>query len=246
MILSCPACHARYAVPDSAIGANGRQVRCAQCRHSWFQEPPALELRPPAPAPAPPPPAPPPPPTFAAPLRRVEPASRRAVLGPAPEPEAEPAPQSYDAFAPEPPFRPRRNPARLWTMLAILAFVLLSAAALAVHYFGLPSFGGGPARAASAGAQLGLTGDGSVRRLGSGNVLLTVTGRISNPTGETQRVPPQIRAELRDVNGRAVHSWTIASPVSELAPRQSATFNSAEVDPPESGRNLRLNFGPAG
>lgn len=40
MILQCSACNARYAVPDQAIGAAGRTVRCARCKHSWFQAPP--------------------------------------------------------------------------------------------------------------------------------------------------------------------------------------------------------------
>lgn len=43
MIIACPACSTRYAVPDSAIGVEGRTVRCAKCRHSWFQEGPELE-----------------------------------------------------------------------------------------------------------------------------------------------------------------------------------------------------------
>lgn len=36
MIIQCPACNAQYAVPDHAIGADGRQVRCAKCTHQWL------------------------------------------------------------------------------------------------------------------------------------------------------------------------------------------------------------------
>ena len=38
MIIACPACKTRYVVPDSAIGVEGRTVRCAKCKHSWFQD----------------------------------------------------------------------------------------------------------------------------------------------------------------------------------------------------------------
>ncbi len=53
MIIACPACATRYAVPDDAIGIEGRTVRCAKCRHSWFQEGPerAVAVAPAASAP---------------------------------------------------------------------------------------------------------------------------------------------------------------------------------------------------
>jgi len=43
MIIACPACQTRYVVPDSAIGIEGRTVRCAKCKHAWFQEGPEVD-----------------------------------------------------------------------------------------------------------------------------------------------------------------------------------------------------------
>lgn len=44
MILTCPACSAKYKLADTAIPAQGRKVRCAACGHSWHQEA-AAEVR---------------------------------------------------------------------------------------------------------------------------------------------------------------------------------------------------------
>lgn len=41
MILTCPNCGTQYVVKDGAIPPQGRQVRCAACKHSWHQDPEA-------------------------------------------------------------------------------------------------------------------------------------------------------------------------------------------------------------
>lgn len=40
MILSCPNCQTRFHLDVAALGDTGRNVRCANCRHVWFAEPP--------------------------------------------------------------------------------------------------------------------------------------------------------------------------------------------------------------
>ncbi len=116
------------------------------------------------------------------------------------------------------------------------------AATAAVYSFGLPDLGVDIALPNRSATPLKLDYAAENQALASGNALLTVTGRITNPTQSVQRVP-QLRAEVRDPSGTIVHSWSISPPVSELQPGQSATFNSAEMDVPTGeGRKLRVAF----
>lgn len=43
MILECPSCENRYLVDPRALGAKGRTVRCAKCKHEWFANPPSQQ-----------------------------------------------------------------------------------------------------------------------------------------------------------------------------------------------------------
>lgn len=53
MLLTCPACGARYDVPASALPAAGRVVRCSVCRAEWLARPRAAAEQTPRPHPAP-------------------------------------------------------------------------------------------------------------------------------------------------------------------------------------------------
>ncbi|MGZ8997964.1 MAG: MJ0042-type zinc finger domain-containing protein [Allosphingosinicella sp.] len=241
MILACPSCDARYVVPDSAIGASGRRVRCASCKFSWFQQAAALDLKTASAADTSPPP-----PHRAA---RGEPATEDVPDAPGEPTQWQESPSA--AADPEPiperyvddGYRPRQNRAKLWTILAALAAALMIGAFAAIQYFGLPQIGQRIGIPVQAGQSLVLTGTADRRWLASGNELLEVRGEISNPTDQSQTVP-QIRAELKDGQGRVVYGWSIAPPVRAIQPGGRVNFDSAERDVPRGGRILSLAFGP--
>lgn len=232
MILECSHCHSRYVVPDSAIGPGGRTVRCANCKHSWHQPGAALDL-----------------------VARAQSASAAAAIVPPPAPAAEAAPTpppsaaaavadaGYDPFAQQPPFRPRRNPARRWTMAAAAAGIAMLAGAGAILYSGAPGI------ASQLGLSLGaqqtplLLSHNPIERrdLASGSELFAISGKVVNPT-DTRQPVPDIRAELRDAQGRIVYGWTIRPEAMALAPRASVEFNSAKLDVPVNSKDLYLSF----
>lgn len=308
MIIACPACATRYVVPDSAIGVDGRTVRCAKCRHSWFQDGPAvaapLPPDPAQPAPPPPPPpvvaepiaAPPPepasPPAAAEPLQAAEPdpvptadwdephtaqTSDTPAVEPAsttaPEPEQEPevaappisfasedlppppdvAPVSvaepevdegYSRFAHEPLFRPRRNPARMWTIAAALFAVVALGAVAATAWFGLPSWM--PfAHPLFAEDQPGLTLDFPAKMQGQRPLsdqtwFFEANGTVTN-VSQSARSVPTILAVLKDARGRIVFTAELHSPKRVLAPGESVSINEALVSVPKAA--VRAEYG---
>jgi predicted Zn finger-like uncharacterized protein len=301
MILTCPSCGTQYVVKDGAVPPNGRQVRCASCKHSWHQDPEATEASAGegegAPAPAAEAPIDPEPVAEAedeslAEATLIDPRSgpeieerafEEAVIegdaDPAPEPGARgnTAPQGstyagipmgierQESAAPaedwrEPPeveaqddeFSPfpaidDAAPRRRSPIVALLLIVLVVVALAAAFWFLAPP---------EWRAQLGLGAVGASplalvtthmdrQRLESGNDLLTVTGRVINPTSKEQDVPP-LQAQLKDRAGKVVYRWTIQPPAPTLAPGASASFNSAEISVPPGGEELTISLGSSG
>ena len=294
MILTCPACDTKYVVKEDAIPPQGRQVRCASCKHSWHQDP-ELTLAEPASDGIIDLGGPPPPGSSEEPAAEVpadaqaedeiagepqpqpvepevspwgavssEPAATSMPLDqPADEVAMEEAPAIADewrapvAEQPAPPAEEEfasyspivdddQEPGRRWP--AVLLILLLIAAAAAAFWFWAPAEWKQRAGIAQAGAtplQLMITTS-DRQPLQSGNELVAISGRVINPTDTEQNVPP-IRAELRDKETRqVVHRWTIAPPARVLAPRSSASFNSAEVDVPKGGDELTVTLGSDG
>jgi predicted Zn finger-like uncharacterized protein len=282
MILTCPSCGTQYVVKDGAIPPQGRQVRCASCKHSWHQDPePAavLQLGPEAEA--------------EAGEANDESIAEAALIDPSSGPEAEerafqeaaieeaaedqgalardeadassdehwrqvstPARSAdYDAppgpeLQPDDDFSPfaerdhvearRRSP-----LLVILILLVVVAALAAAVWFLAPPEWKARLGLAEASTPLTLSNPPRIERiqLASGNQLLTVAGRVINPTDQTHAVPP-IHAELRDAAGKVIYRWTIAPPAPTLGPGASAPFNSAEVNVPAGGEDLTISLGP--
>ncbi len=244
MILECPECRTRYLVPDSAIGHDGRTVRCANCRHSWFQSPPELPLEPlPEPVVSLDKPADrDPSESDGAGAAAMPPLPSFVSAAPPPPPVVEaPATETFDAFAHQPPFRQRRNNARRWTIGAVAAGLLMLVGVIAILWLGAPGIG----------ASLGLGTTESPlrlrdnpierRELANGSELFAVSGQITNPSSDRQRVP-DIRAELKDAQGRVVFNWTITPQQRTLGPGAAIDFNSAKLDVPPNSKRLELSF----
>ena len=132
-----------------------------------------------------------------------------------------------------------RNPAV--TMLIVVVAVAVLAALF--YFLASPDLKGRLGLGTGAASQLALIVTHRDRQqLESGNQLLTVTGRVINPTGKEQEVPP-LQAQLRSKAGEIVYSWTIAPPARTLAAGASASFNSAEVNVPPGGDELTITLG---
>ncbi|WP_118858122.1 zinc-ribbon domain-containing protein [Sphingomonas mesophila] len=259
MILTCPECSTTYVVKDGSIPPGGRKVRCAACKASWHQEAEAGPEAADAPASAADEQTAPESVPVADPdasvISQPEPIATAETVDEAghwPVEAAPPAPEPYvqeqERVEFEPDFHdePVDEPRRGWRWV-VGALLLAALAAVAFWFLAPASLKARVGLAAGGASELQVMGLSQTRqRLESGNDLFTVSGRIVNPTGESQRVPP-LQAELLADNKQTVlYRWTIAPPAETLSPNDSTMFHSAEMGVPDGGKYLRLRLVSAG
>ena len=216
MRLVCPNCATGYKVAESAIGPNGRKVRCRACGASWFEPP-----RETAPADGPKP----------APAEDVPPVA----------PESDSIGETIEETAL--PDRRRRRLLRGPLLLGGLALlVILLGLAIAFATFGprqvASAFGLARGRVPLG---IAITRQPDWRMIAGGSELFAVSGRIWNPTDKPQPIP-DIRAELKDARGKTVYSWTITRPAPQIAPHAALDFDGAAVDVPRSSQRIAVSF----
>lgn len=261
MIISCPACSARFRAGADQIGPKGRAVRCGKCAHQWHQDPVPEEDTPsPVAAPGAAPGTAPGTAAVATPV--APPADGDSAAAVDDDKDADTGAPDEAVIAPPPITRIKagrgrarhetgdRRSARLW--LGWLAFLVFLGSLAAGLWFGRPAIIEAIPRAAKLYALVGLglpqPSDGlilenvhSVRRLVGGEKHLFVQGDVVNNADGPRRVP-ELLVVFIDTAGRELQAWTFKAQAEELQPGGSTSFQTSTSSPPEGAANLTVDF----
>jgi predicted Zn finger-like uncharacterized protein len=263
MRIECPSCAAGFDVTASALGPNGRTVRCAACKTTWFAAAPSLVLADgddePIAAPAP---TPMPSVTaedradheaLAAVGKKIEAEEAEIVSV-----EAAPSISPAEEVEPLPPPRPKRKTVAHSMPAAKkrerrFPLGLVAVALSAVLTFGIVSrqsiVRAAPELStlyAAVGLPVNLRGLEfqnlrTRQEIQDGITVLAIEGEVENVVNRAVELP-RVRLSVLGDNGVEIYSWTALLPRSILYPHERAQFKSRLASPPAAGKEIMVRF----
>lgn len=262
MLIVCPTCAREYRIDPEHIGAQGRAVRCAECRETWSVivpaetgDDPEAEMEQPSPGDERPPTPPlddvPAPPTLeaqsdpsasdgaitvAATTRRSVPRSARR------------APRRVARRPVLPRIDPRRIMGRPPAAVLAIAGVLIIAGGLAFRTSVVRALPQSARLYAAIGLPVNLRGL-EFREVradltsGEDGAVLVVEGEIANARATDTDVP-SLAISVRGSGGQTLYGWTKEAPRPTLGPAESVRFRARLASPPDEGRQVLVMFAP--
>lgn len=261
MILVCPNCASRYLLSSSALGDDGRDVRCAKCDHEWYAEP---EIEKPSVVE----------PTLDDDIGADEVQERMEALREDLESDdddsevvstdgdedeeipnsVKPVPDDFKPPAlPEDVLRPEVSLQAQMTGIgaALLIFMIFIIAGFVFKRGIVTAWTPAAAIYELAGVPVMLKGEGLIVETLSASVLkndegqenLILKGRVINLTQNTVEVP-KMRAQIRSTNGEDGDVWIIDPPVDVVKPGASFAFTSDYQNAPRGAGSVNLTFVP--
>jgi predicted Zn finger-like uncharacterized protein len=245
MLIVCPSCASQYTIDPAKVGTDGRIVRCARCRTTWFAAsdpmadgssiPAKWQERQSGDGPGP---------TISVEARserlRPEEAHTGAeAVPPAAQSIAKPRARSEGVQR-----RPVGFPIGVAALVLVLAIIAVAGRTSIVRAFP------GTARLyASAGWPVNLRGlaFADVRSeiaASDERPILVVEGEIRNVARGEVGLPP-IQIAVRAADGQALYTWTDDPPRKTLKPGEAARFRARLAAPPAEGRDVLVRFDTA-
>lgn len=259
MLITCPSCASEYVIDPAHLRPNGRTVRCASCRATFFAEAEAdtdeliYDM---------------PEETAEDDLGQADVDAALAALEAEPQQRADRG-RATDLVVDAQSRRARSGPAAAAQKLrasgagalgavagrvsATPILALLAAALLAYGLLARESVvRAAPEMArlyALVGLEVNLRGLAiervvSTRYEEDGSRVLEVEGVVANVADEPRPVPP-LAFSLWDETETSLYSWTVDPPRGDLAPGESAPFRARLVAPPAEARQVSVRFAPA-
>ena len=253
MIITCPECTTRYKTSAEAIGPNGRTVRCANCRETWFVPADEDELT-----------------LDKLSLADIEREERASALQPVESARAPETPQDMPSQTAAKERTPslrgpevrtshnvretverKHSKRRFWNVMLIwlLPLLLLGGAALAAYLFRQDIVERQPETASlykALGIDVsapGLTLSKPATRYAriDGRPVLIVEGRVRNISQDAQDVP-LVALTLRNKSGERLADWNVELETRRLAPGAFADYISQYPNPPIDVVDLTTRF----